>query len=238
MTALTARQKALVERNVGLAQKISHDYIRSNSLYELEDIVSAAYQGLIQAALLFDPHRPGIYDENAFAGYARQKINGAILDWMKSGDYVPRGARQIYKKISSLGYGRERSLRDIEFFAAELEVSEKKIRAAVAAVENPSLSISHRPDADDQEETTSYTNSIPSGHDVEESTFAILVQDAVATAFDEMPTLHRTVIAMRYYGHYELQNISMELGISLTLVREIHSEAILQIHQAMVSHLH
>lgn len=239
---LTAEQKRLVERNVGLAQKISHDYVRNSSTYDLEDIVSAAYQGLIRAAQTFDPVAAGMSEETiangkAFGGYARLKINGAILDWQKSNDYVQRSHRQIYKKLQGLGFGRDRGRKDLLFFSHELGLSEDKIREAIHSVENPAVSIHSEYDFSDDDADLTYTNTIPAHDDVESSAFATGVQDSVARAVDDMPDIYQVVIAMKYYGHFELQQIAQELAMSMSAVREIHSEAILQIYQAMHSHI-
>lgn len=242
MSQLTIEQKRLVEKNLGLAQKISHDYVEHSSTYELEDIVSAAYQGLIRAAQTFDPHasfiRSGdVENGKAFAGYARLKINGAILDWQKANDYVQRSHRRIYKQIQSLGFGKDRSRKDLQWFSDQLGIPTEKITQAIQAVDNPALSIHSEFDFSEDDEEHTYANMRPSEDDVEKSYFAQSVQDSVAEAISAMPVLHQTIIAMRYYGHYELQQIALELGVSLSVIRDTHSEAILITHQAMVSHL-
>ena len=52
------------------------------------ELISAGVLGLTEAAARFDPDR-GI----PFAGYASQRIRGAVLDLMRSSDWAPRSVR-------------------------------------------------------------------------------------------------------------------------------------------------
>lgn len=57
------------------------------------DLVSEGYCGLVQAAHRYDKTR------GTFATFARNRIRGSILDWLRSVDRLPRSARQTIKTM-------------------------------------------------------------------------------------------------------------------------------------------
>src|SRR5947207_7660889 len=56
---------------------------------EVDDLISAGVMGLMDAADKFQPER-GI----KFSTYARQRISGAILDYLREMDWSPRSLRR------------------------------------------------------------------------------------------------------------------------------------------------
>lgn len=80
-------QNTLVEQYVPLAKKLA--YQRKKALpkfIEVDDLISAAYMGLVEAASRFDEGR-----NVCFSTYAYPRINGAIYDWLREqgwGKYV------------------------------------------------------------------------------------------------------------------------------------------------------
>ena len=63
---------------------------------ELDDLVSAGTLGLIQAMEGFDPARGHV-----FSTYAMQRIRGAMLDDLRSRDWLPRTARSRARKLAA-----------------------------------------------------------------------------------------------------------------------------------------
>src|ERR1700684_1969654 len=74
-----------------IAQKIA---IRLPSNIELDDLISSGVIGLMDAIEKYDPSR-----DNKFKTYAEFRIRGAILDELRSQDWVPRSVRDKAKKI-------------------------------------------------------------------------------------------------------------------------------------------
>ena len=76
-----------------LAYKLMHHVPKH---VERSDIVSEGYIGLVEASRRFDPSRG-----NKFETFARNRIHGAMVDWLRSLDPLPRSARDEVKKIEA-----------------------------------------------------------------------------------------------------------------------------------------
>ena len=85
------------------AQRI---HARLPASMEIDDLISAGIFGLMDAIDAFDRSR-GIY----FSTYSARRISGAILDWLRARDWVPRLVRSKVAKITiaseELARGRE-----------------------------------------------------------------------------------------------------------------------------------
>ena len=222
---------ALVESYLPLAVKIADTYRRrAPEWVESDEISSVAYYGLVAAADKFDPtYRPPQGDPKydpwlAFGAFAKIKIHGAIRDWMRTQDHVPRRQRQTYKDIQQLGPGSTP-----ESTAASLGLDVRRVRAVVYAVENNPVSLEaeyHR------EEDSAYIDR--SSADSESSVMVNLVQEAVAVLFEQMSSEEKSVISLRYYMGYDYPRIAAEMQSSVGRVKAIFQEASWKIHHVML----
>src|SRR5258708_28847951 len=93
--------------------------IPPTSLLESEDLVSYGMIGLINAIDRFDPSR-GV----RFEAFASARIRGAVIDQLRSLNWLPRSAitrvRQLESTLARLGQRLGRTAKEQE---AELEVS-------------------------------------------------------------------------------------------------------------------
>ncbi len=232
---LTEYQKNLVMTHMKLAQSEGlKAWRKAPAAMEKDEVISIAYQGLITAASKFDPEwRPPAdpkYDPFlAFGSFARTRIVGAILDWQKKRDHVPRRQRSVYKDLQKFGHGQGRSPEEL----AELTgLDVKKIRAITYAVETHSLSI----DADIDHWNDSPTRgsdalSTDNGSELVRSTM-----DSVADLIESFPPVQRTIVLLRHYSGQDFTSIAMELEVSTTVVRTYYKEGMDQIHSLMLRH--
>jgi RNA polymerase sigma factor for flagellar operon FliA len=88
----------IVTRNLGLAQYVANRYrARAPEHQSLEDIVSYAYEGLIDSVEKFQPDMG-----YQFPTYAVRRISGAILDGLRKEDPLPRSARKKVKDYEAV----------------------------------------------------------------------------------------------------------------------------------------
>lgn len=223
---LTSDQNHLIETHVALAQRIANRFWhKTGGAVEMDELLSVAYQGLTTAALRFDenyrpPNDPAYVPFLAFGPFARVRITGAIQDWLRAIDHVPRRQRKTYKDIRDLPQGRP-----VEETAAMLGISPDRVRAVVLAVESPPVSL----------ESIEGDVSHHTGSNTETDAAARAIQRAMAACVSEMPSFKKSVVVMRYYLGLDFSRISAELGSSLSSVKVAHQEAVLDIHSVMLS---
>lgn len=215
-----------------LALKIATAYRRRIPTWvDPEELVSVASLGLVAAADKFDPnYRPPQGDPNydpwlAFGAFAKIKINGAIQDWMRTQDHVPRRQRQLFKSMETLG-----TVADPELTAERLGVDIRRVRAVVTAVKNTPVSL----EADTGFQPQGWSTDPVSSANTESSMAVSAVQDAVVTVYASMTPEEKSVLALRYYMGYDFPRIAQEMESTLSRVKVICQEAVAQIHSVMV----
>ena len=232
---LNEYQVHLVKTHVKLAQLEGlKAWRKAPEAMEKNEVVGIAYQGLVTAALRFDPEwRPAndpAYDPFlAFGAFARRRITGAILDWQKGRDHVPRNHRRIYKDLQKHGHGTGKSVEELADITG-LDVN--KIRAVTHAVETQALSLDA--DSDHWNDSPDARGTGPmSPESVEGSALVSQITNQVADAIRGLPDMQRSVIVLRYYSGFDLNSIAIELGVSMATVRVAHREAVDLIHELM-----
>src|SRR2546425_6556151 len=104
---------------------------------EESDLISYGLVGLISAIERFEPER-----EIKFETYAITRIKGAIIDELRSLDWVPRSvrarAREIEKANSKLEHKLQRAPTDEEM-AAELGITVEEFQASLLEISNSTI---------------------------------------------------------------------------------------------------
>lgn len=125
-TRSTEVRNEIVTRNMGLAQYVANRYrARAPEHQSIEDIVSYAYEGLIDSVEKFRPDMG-----YQFPTYAVRRISGAILDGLRKEDPLPRSARKrvkAYEVVNAILFemnGREPPQKDI---AEWMRISQKEL---------------------------------------------------------------------------------------------------------------
>lgn len=101
------------------------------SRVELDDLKSAAYVGLIEAADRFDPST-----NNAFGSFARPRIIGAVLDWIR--DMYQNDQRYVSSDEIEIAFSSNNFEEFFEDFSYSLSDIERKI-VFMYYIENYSL---------------------------------------------------------------------------------------------------
>lgn len=209
-------------------------WAKNRNTLEGGELVAVAFQGLVSAAIRFDPTRPDINPDDlvsgtAFAGFARIRINGAIKDWQRSRDHVPRRQRRMYLDLKEQGHGAGKTPEQLADLTG-LDV--EKIRAITRAVEATSFSLdapSDSWDADTPPDSVDRHITV----DVESVAFVSSIQVLMVNTLHELPLLQQNVLVLRYYLGLEFPVIAQELEERLSSVRSAHNEAIQVIHEEM-----
>jgi RNA polymerase sigma factor for flagellar operon FliA len=196
---------------------------------EQADLVSYGIFGLIDAIEKFDPSR-GF----KFETYAIARVKGAIIDELRSFDWVPRSvrakARAIERAYSKLENELRRTPDDSEL-ARELGMSDRELTRALSQIsfvglvaldeilaaggERPGQAMAGDPAADPHDPVEAF--------EVDE--MKVLLADAV----NRVPERERLVLTLYYYEGLTLSEIGDVLGVTESRACEIHTKAILQL---------
>ncbi len=202
---------------------------------EQADLVSYGIFGLIDAIDKFDPAR-GF----KFETYAISRIKGAIIDELRSIDWVPRSvrakARAIERAYSKLENELKRTPDDKEV-AAELGVTEEELAHTMSQISfvgivalDELLGVTpERSNAATVGDTVSTRQ-----HDPVEQYEVDEMKHVLADAINRMPDRERLVLTLYYYEGLTLAEIGDVLGVTESRVCQIHTKAIFQLRGRMV----
>ena len=199
---------------------------------EQSDLVSYGIFGLIDAIDKFDPGR-GF----KFETYAISRIKGAIIDELRSIDWVPRSVR-AKARVDRAGdlEARERAARSPEDaeVAAELDMTEGELAQTLSQISFTGLvalddllaaSASdrggrrHRRRHHHRRQARSRCEA----YEVDE------MKHLLADAINRMPDRERLVLTLYYYEGLTLAEIGDVLGVTESRVCQIHTKSILQL---------
>jgi RNA polymerase sigma factor FliA len=191
---------------------------------EIDDLINDGVFGLIDAIDRFDATRAV-----KFETYAITRINGAILDALRTLDWVPRTmrrrARDVERAYAELESELGRGPSDAEL-AEHLKISVtdlsrlQRVRGtSVVSLEEP---IANR---DDQEVYVGDTiedeeSDVTSELEHEE------LRAELARAVESLPPPERTVIRRYYFIGETMRAIKEALGVSESRVSQIHAQAV------------
>jgi RNA polymerase sigma factor for flagellar operon FliA len=196
---------------------------------EQEDMVSWGVLGLLDAIETYDPHRPG--RKAKFESYAISKIRWAILDQLRSQDWVPRRirsrAREVERARIKLSQELRRPPTEAEIAEeAEMEVADyydfldKYSRAHVASLEA-------RLEADG-ESGTEYGALIgdPSAADPQSRANLQDLRAQLTDAIDRLEDRERLITTFYFYEGLTLKEIGKALSLTEGRVSQILKRAL------------
>ncbi|HEY3810458.1 MAG TPA: RNA polymerase sigma factor WhiG [Acidimicrobiales bacterium] len=203
---------------------------------EQADLVSYGMFGLIDAIEKFDTTR-----SIKFETYAITRIKGAIIDELRSIDWVPRSvrakARSVEQAYASLEASLGRAPSDAEV-ASELQISENDLQqifgqisyvGIVALDEVVSGGRADRGEATTLGDTVADSGDGPmAAYEVEE------MKQILAGAINRLGDREKIVLTLYYYESLTLAQIGEVLGVTESRVCQIHTKAVMQLRGRML----
>jgi RNA polymerase sigma factor FliA len=197
---------------------------------EESDLISYGLLGLIGAIERFDPGR-----EIKFETFAVARVKGAIIDELRSLDWVPRSvrarARDVEKAHAELEAKLQRAPTEEEM-SERLEMTVEEFQNALLDIANSSvLALDDLWTFADPEggSQISVLDTIqdPAAVDPETEAHASELKDRLADAIEGLPERERLVIALYYYENLTLREIGEVLGVTESRVSQLHTKAVL-----------
>ncbi|MFQ5513040.1 MAG: FliA/WhiG family RNA polymerase sigma factor [Myxococcota bacterium] len=227
------KEKIVLEHTPLIRYIVNRIAVRLPSHIDLEDLHNTGVIGLMDAIDKYDPEK-----NCKFKTYAEFRIKGAILDQLRSLDWVPRSIRQKSRRL------------DQAYSAVEQRLGRSASESEVA--HSLGLELEEFHELINQVKGISMVNldELRAGSDSDQPAFGDIFEDvkaenpfaslksrelrqAVADCIGELPEKERLVISLYYYEDLNMKEIGSVLGITESRVCQIHTKAVGRLHSKL-----
>jgi RNA polymerase sigma factor for flagellar operon FliA len=198
-----------------------------------EDLISCGIIGLIDAIEKFD-----LSKNVQFKTYAEFRIKGAMLDELRSLDWVPRSVRRKVAELENAYANLEKKLgrpaNDEEVAAAmRLDIDDFfKLLDDTKAVTFLDVDMLRKnfPEVIDN----SFQGSLSiSGEDPYAAVSLGQIKELVAQAISQLPEKEKLAVALYYFEELTMKEIGEVLGYTVSRISQMHSKAMLRLRAKM-----
>ena len=203
---------------------------------DFDDLVGYGQFGLLDAINKFDPEK-----NVKFKTYAVTRIRGAILDELRSLDWVPRSvrqkAREIEETIADLESKLGRYPTDSEI-AKSLDMTEDEYHQAELKISGTSvLSLNDVWTAGDDADKMSIGDLVeaPSSLNPDVIVEREEIRRVVVEAINELPEKEKMVLVLYYHEDLTFREIGKVLEVSESRVSQLHAKANLRLRAKLTN---
>ena len=203
---------------------------------EVDDLISVGVLGLIDAIDKYDSSRGA-----KFKTYAEFRVRGAILDELRSMDWVPRSVRQKASSMDSVVQKLQNKLGrppEDDEIAETMGISLDELFTTLNETKSmPILSLEDLGIAKESGEQQSLLDCLAGKGDADPQTQLRLneLKEIIAKAIDTLPEKERLMISLYYYEELTMKEIGEVLGITESRVSQIHSKAVFRLRNKLKS---
>ena len=215
-----ALRNEIVLNNMGIVRSCAMSM--RNMYYkfgETDDVINEGVLALMDAIESFDPTKGA-----KFETYASLKIRGAIIDYIRKQDWIPRNVRKFARtldKANSMLYNLNGRTPTTAELAEHLGMDEDKLLKQMAEC-SCTITLSF--------EELLYEDNIDEPSVDAPSDNGLLREEMcreIADAINELRDKERQVITLYYYKNLKYSDIAKALGVSESRVCQIHTKAVL-----------
>ena len=192
-----------------------------------EDLLSCAHVALVEVAKRFDPTAGA-----SFATYALARLQGAVLDELRSGDWASRSVRAAARRTDAaadaltISLGRPPTREEL---AASLGVPRSDLDSLQVDVHRAvMISIDAESGADGTSLDLPATGEAPERAVLRGERARYLLE-----AIRALPDRLDEVIERNFFGDESLTDIASDLGVTLSRVSQMRARALTLLHAAM-----
>ncbi|MBM3116188.1 RNA polymerase sigma factor FliA [Jeongeupia naejangsanensis] len=218
----------LLARSTPLVKKIAYHLIaRLPASVDVEDLIQVGLIGLMDAARNFDPGAGVQFDT-----FASQRIRGAMLDELRSADWLPRQTRRNLRSIDAAIHKLEQQLgrapSETEV-AKALDLPLDDYQGMLGdARGHQLLHIDDYARDDDEHGASSPLDAFAADHgadplaQLDDAHFRARLIEGIA----QLPEREKLLMALYYDEELNLKEIGAVLGVSESRVCQLHSQAV------------
>lgn len=210
----------LLHEHSTLVKRIAFNLHRTlPSSIAIEDLIQLGMIGLNEAIKSYDSSKGTV-----FTTYASLKIRGAMLDDLRSQDWVPRSVYDNSRKISKAIHAvenREGKEATAQQIADELGIDISIYHSMISDISTGKLVDLFDPDFDG--ENTVIDKSRNSPHKTVQDTQA---KERLALLIEGLPEKEQKMLSMYYFEDLNFKEIGLIFGVSESRVSQIHSQAL------------
>jgi RNA polymerase sigma factor for flagellar operon FliA len=196
---------------------------------EQADLVSYGTFGLIDAITRYEPSR-----EVKFESYAMARIRGAIIDELRSTDWIPRSvrmrAREFERTVASLETKLQRSPTDSEV-ADAMGVEVEEIRKFLGQLSLVNVVALDELLGDDEGGAPRLVDTLKDTSALDPQAMAEHgeARQLLARAVEQLPDREKVVVSLYYFEGLTLAEIGRVLGVTESRICQLHTKAVLHL---------
>jgi RNA polymerase sigma factor for flagellar operon FliA len=196
-----------------------------------EELIQSGIFGLIDAIDRFDPGK-GV----KFETYAILRIRGAVIDELRSRDWVPRGRRRMAREMQTAAAELETTLGrhpSVDELADAMDLSRDEVRDAqqdAASVAFVSLDEERGSGDDGDDGRGARMLDLLVDYDTAQPLAKIELEERIrmlARAITELPEQERVIVTLYYYEDMRLKEIAGLYGVTESRISQIHGRALI-----------
>ncbi len=202
-----------------------------SSSMQMEDAVNEGVLAIMRGIDSYDP------DKNVkFSTYISPRIRGAMLDYMRKQEWMPRGYRKQLSVIEDAMQGLETELGrppTKEEVAEQVGLNVKRCQRILSL---RSMSLVQSLDVMMQDEKTTQGSQIPSNEMDRQPEEAFLREEELQMLHNAVSTLdqkEKTMLSLYYVEQLKMDQIGQIMGISQPRISQIHSSVLRKLRKIM-----
>ncbi|MDX8412639.1 MAG: FliA/WhiG family RNA polymerase sigma factor [Mariprofundales bacterium] len=226
--ALLEQYLPLIRYHAGQLMRRTPDSI------EMNDLINSGVMGLLDAASRFEPER-----EIQFNTFVAYRVRGAMIDYLRSFDWMPRSLRDVSRQLQQAmveveqQQGRPAEEEEIAKFMA-VDITEYRMRLdqvrAMSVVHFDDLPVGGSDD-----DALSMLDAIAGDPELmpENQTAMIQFVGQLADAMTRLPKREAVLLTLYYYEELNMKEVALVLGLTESRVSQIHSQMVMRLRGYM-----
>ena len=227
-------------RDVGLRNQIVESYlyivttnikrlnITSSTWEEVEDMSSQGVLALINSVDRYD-YKRGVQ----FDSFASIRVRGAIIDYLRKRDWVPKGAK---KRIRGLNETQIELQNELGRLPNDNEIADE-LGITTEDVENIRVEEMRMNIIEFEDFLESGVIDIPSVEEPESVILKDELQKTLAQQIDSLEEKEKNVLSLHYYEGLKLKEIAFVMDLTPSRISQIHSNALLKLKSRLQNYV-